>query len=145
MPADPTPHLILGDRMTVWPGHGVDANTQYQFVESEFMKADEYDAFLDDPTDWVIRTYLPRAFSALEPFATMPPLSLFVSGSYFLGNMGGFASGAAGGLLQGLRQGRPGRRRPASSCMMKNHERMVALGFPDRLHRRGPRSPRPST
>ena len=69
MPSDPTPHLILGDRMTVWPGHGVDANTQFQFVESEFMKADEYDAFLDDPTDWVIRTYLPRAFAALEGFA----------------------------------------------------------------------------
>ena len=111
MPADPTPHLILGDRMTVWPGHGVDVNSQFQFVESEFMKEDEYDAFLDDPTDWVIRKYLPRAFSALDAFASMPPLSLFVSGSYYLGTMGRLASGGLADSLQGLRPGRPGRRR----------------------------------
>ena len=96
LPSDPTPHLILGDRMTVWPDHGVGANTHFQFVESEFMKEDDYDAFLDDPTDWVIRTYLPRAFTALEPFSLLPPLNQFVSGSYFLGGLGGLVSGPLG-------------------------------------------------
>ncbi len=92
MPFDPTPYLLLGDRMTAWPGHGLDENTQFQFVESEFMKAEDYDAFLEDPTDWVIRTYLPRAFEKLDGFATMPPLSLFVFGSYYLNNVGGFGT-----------------------------------------------------
>ena len=130
MPNDPTPYLILGDRMTAWPGHGLDANTQFQFVESEFMKAEDYDAFLDDPTDWVIRTYLPRAFEKLDGFATMPPLSLFVFGSYFLNNVGGFASGALGEsfrafakAVQAIADG--------IDRMIRNHERMVALGFPD--------------
>lgn len=130
IPSDPTPHLILGDRMTVWPGHGVDVNTQFQFVESEFMKADEYDDFLNDPTDWVIRTYLPRAFAALEPLALMPPISLFVSGSYYLNSMYPLASGpladsfkAFAASVQAVAQ--------AIERSIKFHKRMAELGWPD--------------
>jgi hypothetical protein len=57
-----------------WPGHGVDKSRSYQFVEGEYMTADEYDAFLDDPSDFTIRTYLPRISGALEPFQSLPPL-----------------------------------------------------------------------
>jgi hypothetical protein len=130
MPADPSPHLILGDRMTVWPGHGVSPTSQYQFVESEFMKADEYDAFIDDPTDWVLRTYLPRAFSALEPFASLPPFSLFVSGSYFLNNMAGLA---AAPLADSFRAFAQAAQAVATSIerMVKNHRRMAELGWSD--------------
>jgi uroporphyrinogen-III decarboxylase len=130
MPSDPTPHLILGDRMTVWPGHGVSVDTQFQFVESEFMKADEYDAFLDDPTDWVIRTYFPRAFAALEPFATMPPLSLFVSGSYYLNSVGALASGP---LAEAFKAFADAVQAVSKSIerLIKNHERMAALGWSD--------------
>jgi uroporphyrinogen-III decarboxylase len=130
VPADATPNLILGDRMTVWPGHGVDPNTPFQFVESEFMRADEYDAFLEDPTDWVLRTYLPRAFAALDGLALMPPLNLFVFGSYYLGAMGAFTSGRLGEscrtfakAVQAVADG--------IDRMVKNHQRMTALGFPD--------------
>jgi uroporphyrinogen-III decarboxylase len=130
MPADPIPHLILGDRMTVWPGHGVSVDTQFQFVESEFMKEDEYDAFLDDPTDWVIRTYLPRAFSALGSFASLPPLNLFVSGSYYLGTMGRLASGELADSLRAFAQAVQAVA-DNTERLKKNHERMVALGFPD--------------
>jgi hypothetical protein len=52
-----------------WPGHGLpsDAPT-YQFVEGEYMKADEYDSLISDPTDFWLRTYLPRVAEAFEPF-----------------------------------------------------------------------------
>jgi hypothetical protein len=30
----------------------------YQFVEGEYMKAEEYDLFLMDPSDFIIRYYL---------------------------------------------------------------------------------------
>jgi hypothetical protein len=129
MPSDPTPHLILGDRMTAWPGHGVDASTQYQFVESEFMKADEYDAFLDDPTDWVIRTYLPRAFAGLEAFSLMPPLNQFISGSYFLSALGGLASGPMADAFRTFAQALQAVA-DQNELMMKNMRRMAALGFP---------------
>jgi hypothetical protein len=52
-----------------WPGHGLapDAPT-YQFVEGEYMKADDYDSLISDPTDFWLRTYLPRVAEAFEPF-----------------------------------------------------------------------------
>lgn len=56
------------------PGHGVNANHVYQFIEGEYMKPDEYDAFLLDPSDFLVRTFWPRIFGALEPFKTLPPL-----------------------------------------------------------------------
>jgi len=129
-PADPTPYLLLGDRMTAWPGHGRSPNIQYQFVENEFMKEEDYDRFLEDPTDWVIRTYLPRAFTSLEAFSSLPPLNLFVFGSYFLNNVAGFASGpiaesfkAFAGAAQAIAE--------YFEQAKKDHDRMVALGFPD--------------
>jgi uroporphyrinogen-III decarboxylase len=41
------------------------------------MKADEYDAFINDPTDFWLRTYLPRICGALEPFRQLPSLMGF--------------------------------------------------------------------
>jgi len=51
-----------------WPGHGLspDAPT-YQYVEGEYMKADEYDVLIKDPSDFWMRTYLPRIVGAFEP------------------------------------------------------------------------------
>lgn len=47
------------------------------------MKADEYDKFLEDPSDWIIRTYLPRICGALEAFKMLHPLHTSIS--YYLG------------------------------------------------------------
>ena len=63
---------ILGERRFKWPGHGVPADSTYQYVEGEYMKADEYDAFLIDPTDYMLRTYIPRVFGTLEPLGMLP-------------------------------------------------------------------------
>lgn len=52
-----------------WPGHGLtpDAPT-YQYVEGEYMTADEYDTLIKDPSDFWMRTYMPRIAGAFEPF-----------------------------------------------------------------------------
>ncbi len=76
----PDASLTLGDRQTRWPGHGVDPRAPFQFVEGEYMMADEYDAFLDDPTDFTLRTFLPRAFGALEGLAQLPRLPILLTG-----------------------------------------------------------------
>ena len=34
---------ILGCKQIKWPGHGAPSNSTYQFVEGEYMKANEYD------------------------------------------------------------------------------------------------------
>lgn len=57
-----------------WPGHGVAPNLTYQFVEDEYMKAEEYDAFLFDPTGFMIRTFFPRICGTLEPLKMLHPI-----------------------------------------------------------------------
>jgi Uroporphyrinogen decarboxylase (URO-D) len=64
---------ILGYKQYRWPGHGVSKESVYQYVEGEYMKAEDYPALIDDPTDFWIRTYMPRFFGALEPLATLAP------------------------------------------------------------------------
>jgi len=65
---------IVDSLIVKWPGHGLPDNaSMQQFVEGEYMKADEYDFFLDDLTDFILRRYLPRSLGALAPFANFPP------------------------------------------------------------------------
>lgn len=66
---------ILDYKQLVWPGHHGNPNATYQFVEGEYMKAEEYDAFIDDPSDFLARRFLPRVWGALEPLKAMRPLS----------------------------------------------------------------------
>ncbi len=82
-------HLILAPGLLMemvdlkeikWPGHGVSENYSFQFVEGEYMKAEEYDSFLYDPSDYVLRTYMPRIYGVLEPFKSLPPLRIMMLG-----------------------------------------------------------------
>ena len=60
---------LLDYRLYRWPGHGIAPESPgYQFVEAEYMTADEYDALINDPSDFFLRTYLPRIFGTFEPF-----------------------------------------------------------------------------
>jgi hypothetical protein len=67
---------ILDVKNRLWPGGPLPPDYELQYVEGEFMKEDEYDLFLSDPTDFLIRRYLPRMYGALAPLAKLPPLSL---------------------------------------------------------------------
>jgi hypothetical protein len=81
-------HEALGNRQIKWPGHGVPANRTFQFVEGEYMKADEYDEFLNDPSGFTVRKYLPRIFGALEGLGLMPTLTSMLAGYAGAGIMG---------------------------------------------------------
>jgi len=66
---------IINSLISKWPGHGLpDGASMQQFVEGEYMKADEYDVLLNDPSDFCLRYYLPRTIGALAPFAKFSPL-----------------------------------------------------------------------
>ena len=39
------------------------------------MKAEEYDAFIEDPADFIVRKFWPRAFSQLKVFGQLAPLN----------------------------------------------------------------------
>lgn len=71
---DVAANSLLCSRIYKWPGHGVGINDPFQFVEAEFMSADEYDNFIDDPGDFLFRKYWPRLYGGLEGLTTLPPL-----------------------------------------------------------------------
>jgi hypothetical protein len=68
---------ILDVKDKVWPGHGLPKEAfGHQAIEGEFMKADEYDLFLKDPTGFNLRYYLPRVYGALQPLSRLPSLNM---------------------------------------------------------------------
>ena len=69
---------LIDPKNMMWPGHG--AFGTHQFIEGEFMKPDEYHALLKDPTDYMLRFYLPRVSGTMEPFKMMNPFSLPAGG-----------------------------------------------------------------
>lgn len=66
---------IVDYKLYSWPGHGVPPTASYQCNEGEYMKADEYDALIQDPSNYFSSTYLPRVFGALEGFRMLPTLT----------------------------------------------------------------------
>ncbi len=69
---------ILDFKLYRWPGRGVAKDNEYQFVEKEYMKAEEYQDLIDDPTGFFLNTYFPRIFKALKPlekFPLLPPVN----------------------------------------------------------------------
>ena len=76
----------LDVKMMKWPGHGVGKDvTMQQVVEGEYMKADEYDWLLMDPTDYNLRVTLPRTTGLFEPFRKLPPLRMLFGGASWVG------------------------------------------------------------
>ena len=67
---------LLDYKVYNWPGHGLPLDaSSYQFIEDEYVKADEYDALLHDAVDYGQRVFLPRLFGAMEPFRENPRLT----------------------------------------------------------------------
>jgi len=65
----------LEPRSMKWPGYGLPDKSGHQAIEGEWMKADEYDRYFGDRTDYLIRTFLPRVCGVMEPMVNLPDLS----------------------------------------------------------------------
>ncbi len=61
-------------KMLKWPGHGVDDNQPYQYLDREYMTADEFDDFLFDPTGFYLQKYIPRVAGAFAGIQDLPPI-----------------------------------------------------------------------
>ena len=124
----PAVSRILGDQMTKWPGYGLNEHGSFQFNEQEFMKADEYDAFIADPSDYALRKYLPRAFSELKGLAYMPHTAMWNFGFYNTMNLGAYANPAILSAFEALYKAV---QVTAASVpgMIAGFQRMAALGF----------------
>jgi len=66
---------ILDYKQYRLPGHGIAKTSVYQYVEGEYMLADEYPALIQDPSDFWIRTLMPRGYGALDPLKMIAPFT----------------------------------------------------------------------
>jgi len=72
-------YTLLDYKLYSWPGHGLPPNaSSIQFVEGEYMKEDEYDLLIHDPSDFWMRTYIPRVFGAFESWKYLNPLTSII-------------------------------------------------------------------
>jgi len=87
----PAPMLdIIGHKLHKWPGHGIaDDTPSYQFIEGEYMFKDEYDKLIQDPSDFWLRTFMPRQAKAFEPLADFMHLNPMIG--LPMGTIGAFS------------------------------------------------------
>lgn len=122
-----------------WPGGGLPPDAMPQVIETELMKADEYDHFIFDPGDWTLRRYLPRVWSAMAPLAKLPPLQSLWGSTNLASQSARFSSPeiikafetlfkAGQEQEKFLQTGRVGR---------SFDDEMAALGYPPRNHTGG--------
>lgn len=101
-PAPPAPVFDrLGLRFVKWPGHGVGDESPWQYVEAEYMKPEEYDALIADPSDYFRRAFLPRIGSAFAPLAGLESFANIMEASMIPVNILPFADPS---LLEGMRR-----------------------------------------
>lgn len=60
-------HRALGVTYCRFPGVEIQKDTPPQFIGQEYLKATEYDEFIDDTFDFIAQKLLPRHFRNLDP------------------------------------------------------------------------------
>jgi uroporphyrinogen-III decarboxylase len=82
------PLEILGMKQFKWPGDGLPNDQPFQWVEGEYMTAEEFDEILSDPNEFAIKKLWPRISDTLGPISALsqlPPLPwLYFSNAYAL-------------------------------------------------------------
>jgi hypothetical protein len=82
----------LGYNLYSWPGHGVSETASYQYNEKDWMTADDYDELISDPSDYLIRTYLPRTVGAFAGFGGLSSFWDYIELPFVFGQVLGWSS-----------------------------------------------------
>lgn len=118
----------IGFKQIQWPGHGVGDNQPFQYIDREYMTADEYDDFIFDPTGFYLDKYLPRIATAFEGIEELPKFA----GLYYhrlVASMRSFANPGVVRSLAALQEvAQEGLRFFRSA--VEFHAEMGSLGFP---------------
>ena len=72
---------ILDPKQLRWPGHGVDPYKGHQSIEVENLQGDEYDAYMNDTADYMLRVHMSRVSTKLAGLAKLPRLKDLGNGS----------------------------------------------------------------
>ena len=120
---------IINYKLFVWPGHGIGINMPFQYVEAEYMKANEYDALIQDPSDFWMRVYLPRIIGVLEPFSKLSPFHTVIA----IGGVSSFVSQYGRPEIRAAFKALFLAREEAmkwSEAAITSHKKVMAAGFP---------------
>jgi uroporphyrinogen-III decarboxylase len=73
-PAAGRAYDLLGYSAYKWPGSSLPDDMPFQYVEGEYMAAEDYDKLTNNPEGYMLRTYLPRMCSHLQGLSLIPNL-----------------------------------------------------------------------
>ncbi|MBN1631031.1 MAG: hypothetical protein JW990_14815 [Thermoleophilia bacterium] len=66
---------LLQPKNLLWPGHGTDPECgEMQVIEIDSLGEDEYDYFMKNPADFMLRHHLPRNYDGLKVLSMLPEL-----------------------------------------------------------------------
>jgi Uroporphyrinogen decarboxylase (URO-D) len=82
----------LDYKLYSWPGHGVSEAASYQYNEKEWMVPEDYDQLISDPSDYLIRTYLPRTVGAFDGFGALSSFWDYIELPFVFGQVLGWGS-----------------------------------------------------
>jgi uroporphyrinogen-III decarboxylase len=125
---------IINPKQTKWPGHGVDAYQGHQAIEIDNMKADEYDAYLKDTSDYMFRIYMSRTSDELEGLSKIPKLSELGQGPMATNVLAEALAepAVAHAVLTLIKAGRELRK--WRTRIMKFNKMIEDMGFPQYVH-----------
>ena len=79
----------LGIKQIRWPGGDLPDDADFQFVENEWVRDDEYDAFLQDPNGFTLSRIFPRIAAGLSGLGEIPlPPIHWLSNAYTMLSVG---------------------------------------------------------
>jgi uroporphyrinogen-III decarboxylase len=124
----------LASNYTRWPGGTLPPDVPFQIAEKEYMREDEYDLFLSDPTDYNIRYLFPRVYDSLQPLSKLPSLMGFGANVESFAKM--LASPEFEPVIKAIK--RAGDAEAEKDRLLSTtKDEMAALGFPEGLPARG--------
>jgi len=71
-PAAGKAYDLLGYEAYKWPGSSLPDDMPFQYVEGEYMPAEDYDALTNNPEGYMLRTYMPRVCRHLQGLSLVP-------------------------------------------------------------------------
>jgi hypothetical protein len=71
-PAAGKAYDLLGYSAYKWPGSSLPDDMPFQYVEGEYMPAEDYDALTNNPEGYMLRTYMPRVCNHLQGLSLVP-------------------------------------------------------------------------
>ncbi len=71
-------HDVLGEKYGRFPGRELSENAPFQFIGGEYMKVEEYDMLIENPTKFVAEVILPRVCKNLENLGSVKAMRTLI-------------------------------------------------------------------